>query len=74
MNTKKVDSLFEAAHCLYASPMDIIGKGYFMGNLKNINNINLYVIKEPIETLDIDEEWQFKSFESIYMNIKKKLF
>ena len=72
MNTKKVDSVFEAAHCLYASPMNIIGDGYFMGDLKKVSNVSLYVIKNSIEVLDIDEEWEFKSFESIYKNIKKK--
>tara|TARA_Y100000590_G_scaffold8756_1_gene10892 strand:+ start:2040 stop:2729 length:690 start_codon:yes stop_codon:yes gene_type:complete len=71
MNTKKIDSVFEAAHCLYASPMNIIGDGYFMGNLERVSNVSLYVIKNSIEVLDIDEEWEFKSFESIYKNIKK---
>jgi CMP-N-acetylneuraminic acid synthetase len=71
MNTKKVDTIYEAAHCLYASPMHIIGKGYFMGDLKKIKNVNLYIIKNPIEALDIDEEWQFNSFASIYRNTKK---
>ena len=73
MNTKKVEPILEAAHCLYASPMDIIKKCYFMGNLKKINKVKLYIIKNSIETLDIDEEWQFKSYESIYKNIKKIL-
>ena len=51
--------------------MNIIGDGYFMGNLERVSNVSLYVIKNSIEVLDIDEEWEFKSFESIYKNIKK---
>ena len=43
MNTKKVEPIIEAAHCFYASPMDIIKKGYFMGNLKKINKVKLYI-------------------------------
>jgi len=30
MNTKIVEPIYEAAHCLYASRMDIIGDGYWM--------------------------------------------
>ena len=71
MNTKKVDPVLEAAHCLYASPMKIIGKGYFMGNLKKPKDIYLYKINSSLETLDIDEEWEFKSYEKIFKEIKK---
>ena len=71
MNTKKVEPILEAAHCLYASPMNIIGKGYFMGDLKNIKNVQFYKIKDSIEILDVDEEWEFNAFESIYKGIKK---
>ena len=71
MNTKKIDPIYEAAHCLYASPLNIIGKGSFMGNLKNLNNVYLYKIKNLIEILDIDEEWEFQLCENIYKNLKK---
>lgn len=36
MNTKFVDPVYEAAHCLYASRMDIIGEGMWMLELAMI--------------------------------------
>ena len=71
MNTKKVEPVLEAAHCLYASPMKIIGKGYFMGNLINPKDIYLYKINNSLEVLDIDEEWEFKNYEKIFKYINK---
>lgn len=71
MNTKKVEPILEAAHCLYASPMKIIGKGYFMGDLINPKNIYLYKINNSLEVLDIDEEWEFNNYEKIFKYINK---
>ena len=31
MNTKAVTPTYEGAHCLYASRLDLIGQGSFMG-------------------------------------------
>lgn len=64
MNTKKVETTYEAAHCLYAGPMDIIPKGYFMGDFTR-GNPALYPIPE-LEAFDIDYEWQFKVGEQLY--------
>lgn len=64
MNTKFVDPVYEAAHCLYASRMSIIRHGYWMdGNLPP--QPELFVMDE-LEAFDIDYEWQFKVGEQLY--------
>lgn len=70
MNTKYVDPVYEAAHCLYASRLDIIKKNLWMDN-KVPAEPNLFPISE-FEALDIDYPWQFKIYEKIYESIKKK--
>ena len=64
MNTKFVDPIYEAAHCLYASRMDIISEGYWM-NTESPPNLDLHVVPE-IESFDIDYEWQFEVAEKLY--------
>jgi len=66
MNTKFVDPVYEAAHCLYASRMDIIGEGMWMST-KGPDDIKLFVMEE-LEAFDIDEPWQFKVAEQLYKN------
>lgn len=68
MNTKNIEPIYEAAHCLYASRLDIIEQGYWMD--KNYPpQPELFVMKE-IEAFDIDYEWQFQLGEQLYkMNI-----
>ena len=68
MNTKYVDPIFEAAHCLYASRMDIIKDGYFI-DTKSPMEPELFVMDE-LEAFDIDYEWQFKLGEKLYINEK----
>lgn len=64
MNTKFVEPLYEAAHCLYASRLDIIGEGQWMD--KNYPpQPELFVMKE-LESFDIDYEWQFEVAEILY--------
>jgi CMP-N-acetylneuraminic acid synthetase len=64
MNTKNVEPIYEAAHCLYASRLDIIDQGYWMD--KNYPpQPELYVMKE-LEAFDIDYEWQFKLGEQLH--------
>lgn len=66
MNTKYMNVTYEAAHCLYASRMDIIGQGYWMD--KNTPpNPELFVIENEIETFDIDYEWQFEVAEQLFL-------
>jgi CMP-N-acetylneuraminic acid synthetase len=63
-NTKYVDPVYEAAHCLYASRMDLIGDGYWMSR-KSPPDLELYLMEE-LESFDIDYEWQFKIAEVLY--------
>lgn len=66
MNTKYMNITYEAAHCLYASRMDIIGGGYWMD--KNTPpNPELFVIKDEAETFDIDYKWQFEVAEQLFL-------
>jgi len=64
MNTKFVDSIYEAAHCLYASRMDIIGDNYWV-DTKSPPEPELFVMDE-LEAFDIDYEWQFKLGEKLW--------
>ena len=65
MNTKTADSIYEAAHCLYASALDGIGSGVWMGNFNEPNSIELYPIEEQ-QAFDIDYPWQFTAAESMW--------
>ena len=67
MNTKLVEPIYEAAHCLYASRMDIIGDGYWM-DTNSPPTPELFVMDE-LEAFDIDYEWQFKLGEKLYENL-----
>jgi CMP-N-acetylneuraminic acid synthetase len=65
MNTKVVSVTYEAAHCLYAGKLSDIGNNTWMGDFQTPGNPALFEMKEE-EVLDIDYEWQFRSYESIY--------
>lgn len=65
MNTKIVEETYEAAHCLYAGRMDLIGQGIWMGKFEIPGDIKLFPMKE-IECFDIDYPWQFDFCEKIY--------
>ena len=69
MNTKFVETTYEAAHCLYAGRMDLIGDGIWMGDFQKPGDIELYPMEE-FECLDIDYQWQFDMCETIYKNRK----
>jgi len=69
MNTKFVETTYEAAHCLYAGRMDLIGDGIWMGDFQTAGDIELYPMEE-FECLDIDYQWQFDMCETIYKNRK----
>lgn len=64
MNTKTVEPIYEAAHCLYASDLDLIEKEQFMVDFTK-ENLKLFEIDE-LEAFDIDYEWQFKIAELLY--------
>ena len=65
MNTKAVEPTYEAAHVLYASPMDIIKDYRFMGDFEKEGGIKLFTMPE-LEAFDIDEPWQFDVAEVLY--------
>ncbi|MAG23949.1 hypothetical protein CMI47_00065 [Candidatus Pacearchaeota archaeon] len=65
MNTKFVGVTYEAAHCLYASRVDTIHDGIFMGDFNKPKDIELFPICEE-ECLDIDYHWQFTAYEAFY--------
>lgn len=65
MNTKFVETTYEAAHCLYAGQMSKIGDGIWMGDFNQPGDIELYPMKEE-EVFDIDYEWQFNYYEKLY--------
>lgn len=71
MNTKTVEPLYEAAHCLYASRMDLIPQGKFMGAFKK-NDPALFLMNE-LECFDIDYEWQFDVAEILYLQRLKQI-
>ena len=64
MNTKYVDPVYEAAHCLYASRMDIIKDGFWMDN--NLPPQPELFTMDELEAFDIDYEWQFNLGEQLY--------
>lgn len=64
MNTKLVEPVYEAAHCLYASKMEWIKDGYWL-DTKAPPSPELFVMEE-LEAFDIDEEWQFSVGEALY--------
>tara|TARA_A100001515_G_scaffold144734_1_gene149767 strand:- start:1609 stop:2301 length:693 start_codon:yes stop_codon:yes gene_type:complete len=68
MNTKFVEPVYEAAHCLYASRMDIIADGFWM-DTKSPPEPELFSMQE-LEAFDIDYEWQFILGELLYQNLK----
>lgn len=70
MNTKFVESTYEAAHCLYASRLDIIKDNKFMVDFPK-ENLILYSMPE-VEAFDIDYEWQFKLGEKLYEQIQSR--
>tara|TARA_R100000008_G_scaffold74415_2_gene53222 strand:+ start:82 stop:774 length:693 start_codon:yes stop_codon:yes gene_type:complete len=69
MNTKFVETTYEAAHCLYAGRMDRINDGIWMGDFQVPGDIELHAMSE-FESLDIDYPWQFDMCESIYRQVK----
>jgi CMP-N-acetylneuraminic acid synthetase len=66
MNTKFVDTTYEAAHCLYASKLSLIKDGIWMGaSPYGKNNPPIFTIPEE-ECFDIDYPWQFGLAEKLY--------
>ena len=65
-NTKFVEPVYEAAHALYASRLDIIKKGYYITD-KLPMEPHLFTISEQ-EAYDIDYNEQFEIAEQLFKN------
>ena len=65
LETKFVETTYEAAHSLYAGTMEDIEKSIFMGTFKEKGSPEFFVMDE-IECFDIDWPWQFEIAEIMY--------
>lgn len=66
LETKFVETCFEAAHSLYAGSTEDIANGVYMGSFKKPGDPAFFVLEE-IECFDIDWPWQFEAAEKLYL-------
>jgi CMP-N-acetylneuraminic acid synthetase len=71
LDTKLIDIVYEAAHCLYAGSKEQMSNNIYLGNFTK-NNPELWVMDE-LESFDIDYQWQFDVAEILYKNRNKIL-
>ena len=67
LETKFVETCYEAAHSLYAGCVEDIKKHIYMGSFTSENDPEFFIIDEK-ECLDIDWPWQFEMAEKLYSN------
>tara|TARA_R110000751_G_scaffold6403_4_gene27323 strand:+ start:10080 stop:10769 length:690 start_codon:yes stop_codon:yes gene_type:complete len=67
LETKFVETCYEAAHSLYAGSTEDIANEIYMGTFKEQGNPNFFTMDE-IECFDIDWPWQFEVAEKLYLN------
>jgi len=67
LETKFVETCYEAAHSLYAGTIEDISKEIYMGSFKRTNDPEFFIMDE-IECFDIDWPWQFEVAEKLYLN------
>lgn len=65
MNTKFVEPLYEAGHCLYAGTLEQVHNGYWMDD-KIPPSPELFVIRNELEIFDIDWYWQIPVAKEMY--------
>jgi N-acylneuraminate cytidylyltransferase len=65
LETKFVETTYEAAHSLYAGKIKDINNDIYMGTFKEKGNPEFFVVDE-IECFDIDWPWQFEIAEIMY--------
>ena len=65
LETKFVETCYEAAHSLYAGTMEDISKEIYMGSFKTPGDPEFFTMDE-IECFDIDWPWQFEIAEKLY--------
>ena len=66
LETKFVETCYEAAHSLYGGTLKDIGNDVYMGSFKKSKDPDFFVMEE-IECFDIDWEWQFELAERMYV-------
>jgi|TARA_R100001015_G_C4623008_1_gene180660 CMP-N-acetylneuraminic acid synthetase len=69
LETKFVETTYEAAHSLYAGKIEDIGKDIYMGTFKEKGSPEFFVMDE-IECFDIDWPFQFDVAETMYKQRK----
>jgi N-acylneuraminate cytidylyltransferase len=69
LETKLVETTYEAAHSLYAGRLEDIGNGIYMGTFKEKKSPEFFVMDE-IECFDVDWPFQFDLAEIMYKRIK----
>ena len=69
LETKYVETCYEAAHSLYAGKMEDIGKEIYMGTFKEQGDPEFFIMDE-IECFDVDWPWQFELAEIMYKTNK----
>jgi len=67
LETKFVETCYEAAHSLYAGKMEDISKDIYMGSFKKTKDPDFFIMNES-ECFDIDWPWQFDLAEKLYTN------
>ena len=73
LETKFVETTYEAAHSLYAGRMEDIANSIYMGTFKEKGNPE-YFIMDEIECFDIDWPWQFEIAEVMYKQREEKIW
>ena len=66
LETKFVETCYEAAHSLYGGTLKDIGNDVYMGSFKKSKDPDFFVMEE-IECFDIDWEWQFELAQRMYV-------
>ena len=69
LETKFVETCYEAAHSLYAGTIEDINNEIYMGSFKSPGDPKFFIMDE-IECFDIDWPWQFEIAEVMYKNLK----
>ena len=73
LETKFVETTYEAAHSLYAGRMEDIANSIYMGTFKEKGNPEFFEMDE-IECFDIDWPWQLEIAEIMYKQRKDKIW
>ena len=73
LETKYVETCYEAAHSLYAGAMEDIGNEIYTGTFKEAGNPEFFIMDE-IECFDIDWPFQFEIAETMYRQRKDQIW